>query len=137
MSFMETRLDTIPIPVFFKDAQGVYQGCNRVFSEKIVGLPKDEIVGRTVFDLKEAIPADLATTYDQQDEELVRNPGQQIYESQAQGADGKRRDYLLHKATCSDDTRPVNGRSRFCQILLAQTWGIRADAQDILCLTLS
>ena len=43
-------LDSIPDIVFFKDQAGVYLGCNPPFLE-FVGRTKDEIVGRTDFDL--------------------------------------------------------------------------------------
>jgi PAS domain S-box-containing protein len=43
-------LDSIPDHIFFKDQQGVYLGCNPAFAE-FVGRPREEIVGRTDFNL--------------------------------------------------------------------------------------
>jgi PAS domain S-box-containing protein len=40
-------LDRIPAPVFFKNAGGIYLGCNRAF-EELSGLSRDQIIGRKV-----------------------------------------------------------------------------------------
>ncbi|MCX6266475.1 MAG: PAS domain S-box protein [Bacteroidetes bacterium] len=43
-------LDSIPDIIFFKDTEGVYLGCNLPFAE-FVGKSKNEIIGKTDFDL--------------------------------------------------------------------------------------
>jgi PAS domain-containing protein len=43
-------LDSIPDMVFFKNISGVYLGCNPAFS-RFVGRPREEITGRTDYDL--------------------------------------------------------------------------------------
>ena len=50
VSLINSLLDSIPDLIFFKDIRGVYLGCNPPFSE-FVGLPKEEIVGKTDLDL--------------------------------------------------------------------------------------
>lgn len=42
---LRTILETIPIPVFYKDLDGRYLTCNRAFS-KLAGIPKEEIIGK-------------------------------------------------------------------------------------------
>jgi PAS domain S-box-containing protein len=44
---MATLLESLPIPVFFKDSDGRYYGCNQAF-EALVGRARAEIVGCTV-----------------------------------------------------------------------------------------
>jgi hypothetical protein len=34
LQLMDTVMNTIPNPIYFKDAKGVYQGCNKVFRQK-------------------------------------------------------------------------------------------------------
>ena len=105
---METVLDTIPSPVFYKDREGRYQGCNLAFADQILGLPKNAIVGRTLFDLPQAIPGPLAIRYAKQDEELFQKSGTQFYESEVQCADGIRRHFFFNKATIIDTSgRPA------------------------------
>ncbi len=102
LKLLQTLLDTIPNPVFYKDAKGNYQGCNVAFSEQILGLPREKIIGRSVFDLSEAIPSDLAEIYHEQDLKLMREAGTQFYEAQVQCADGLRRDFFFNKACYGD-----------------------------------
>jgi len=99
---METILDTIPNPVFFKDREGRYQGCNLSFADQILGLPKEMIIGCTLFDLPQAIPGHLAEVYAQQDADLLRDHGTQVYESEVQCADGIQRHFLFNNATFMD-----------------------------------
>ncbi len=55
-------LDSIPNRVFFKDCAGVYLGWNPEFS-RFVGRPREEIVGRTDYELFSAKDADLQASF--------------------------------------------------------------------------
>ncbi len=50
LGFLQTLFDTIPNPIFYEDANGIYLGCNSAF-ETCAGLPKSEIKGKTVYDI--------------------------------------------------------------------------------------
>jgi PAS domain S-box-containing protein len=60
MHLVNELLDSIPVPVFFKDCRRVYLGCNRAF-EQFSRLSRDQIIGRTV---SEVWPAKFAARYD-------------------------------------------------------------------------
>ncbi len=109
LRLLETLLDTIPSPVFYKNTKGVYQGCNTAFADQVIGLPKEQIIGRSLHDLPEAIPHDLADLYQRQDAELLRNLRPRFYEAQAQCADGERHDFLISKAAFNDASGNVAG----------------------------
>src|SRR5689334_13183716 len=49
-AFLSAMVEAIPHPVFVKDGQGVYLGCNSTFAA-FVGKGKEEIAGRTARDL--------------------------------------------------------------------------------------
>ena len=98
LKFLETLIETIPSPIFFKDRQGRYLGCNDAFARQIVGIPKEEIIGKSVFELPEGIPPDLANRYYEQDQRLLRELGIQVYEIEVQCSDGERRDFYFTKA---------------------------------------
>lgn len=75
-------MDSIPDLVFFKNCDGIYQGCNPAFAE-FVGLPREEIVGKTDYDLFDTETADLFSEQDRltlahlvarRNEELVKYP---------------------------------------------------------------
>ena len=95
LNFTAQLIEAIPSPLFFKDEQGRYVGCNKAF-EAFLGSPRDAIIGRTVFDLS---PPDLAQRYHAADQALLDNPGVQTYEASVESAGGQRRDVIYNKAT--------------------------------------
>lgn len=102
---LQTLLDTIPNPVFYKDAEGKYTGCNKAF-EDFIGLPAEQIIGKTVYDmgLKE-----IADKYYEKDRELFENPGRQCYECKVKRRDGELRGVIFEKATITDVNGEVEG----------------------------
>ncbi|WP_343676606.1 bifunctional diguanylate cyclase/phosphodiesterase [Paraburkholderia heleia] len=98
-SFLESLLDTIPIPVFSKDRQGRYLHLNRAFQE-FLGVPRERFVGKTVF---ETSPHELAQTYFSMDEALFEKGGIQRYEFKVQNAQKDVRDVEFSKAVFHDD----------------------------------
>lgn len=103
--FEETLLETIPCPVFYKDREGHYLGCNEAFASYL-GKTQQQIVEKTVFDIAKT---DFARVYQQADEELFANPGTQVYETRIPHADGTIHDIVLHKATYFNDHGEVAG----------------------------
>ncbi|EKD40162.1 MAG: hypothetical protein ACD_75C00157G0004, partial [uncultured bacterium] len=101
-------LDTIPAAVYYKDSEGKYLGCNTIFCDFILGLPKAEILGRKRFEVA-TIPAGLAAIYHQKDLELLANGISQRYEAAVRCADGQIRDFLFHKAVFRDSTGTACG----------------------------
>jgi len=96
--YLDILLETIPNPVFYKDTQGRYSGCNRAF-EAFVGRARSEVIGKTVYELG---PKKIADKYHEMDAALFDHPGKQHYEWQVQGADGSLRDVIFDKATIED-----------------------------------
>ncbi len=100
--FLQKLMDTIPIPVFYKDSQGRYLGANFLFSRQIIGLPFDQIAGKNMFDLKTAIPPEQAGFHYQKDIELIQSQTNQSYESEFRCADGIVRTFLVSQAVYQD-----------------------------------
>ena len=92
--FLQSLINAIPSPIFYKDAKGVYLGCNKAF-EAYLGKESDEIIGKTVFDMG---PRELAEKYQQKDNDLFQEGGKQVYESQVVHADGSKHDVEFNKA---------------------------------------
>jgi diguanylate cyclase (GGDEF)-like protein/PAS domain S-box-containing protein len=104
--FTQQLIEAIPNPVFYKDAEGRYLGCNRAF-EDWVGVPRGRLIGKTSFDIS---PVDIADRSQMADRELLEQPGTQVYESSvADARDGTRRDVMLNKATFVDPSGAVAG----------------------------
>lgn len=103
--FLQRLIDTIPNPIFYKDRNGIYTGCNTAF-EEYIGLLKDQLVGKSVYDIA---PKDLADIYRAADQKLLDNPGSQTYESNVKYADGSIHDVIFNKATFTDLKGDVDG----------------------------
>jgi PAS domain S-box-containing protein len=52
LQFIQTLLDTISMPIFYKNRKGIYLGCNKAFC-KFLGMEKEDILGKTIYDLFE------------------------------------------------------------------------------------
>ncbi len=98
-NFIETLLRAIPVPVFYKDKNGTYLGCNRAFTE-VMGISNEDIAGKTTYELW---PGELAKIYHQKDVELIKNPQLQIYEFNVENKDGKILDVYFAKDIFYDD----------------------------------
>jgi two-component system, sensor histidine kinase and response regulator len=95
LNFMQSLLDAIPNPVFYKDAEGLYRGCNKAF-EAFFGTQREEVIGKSVFEL---VPGELAEVLSKKDAELFSNPGTLVYETQVKTAEGSPREVIYYKAT--------------------------------------
>ncbi|MEI7650344.1 MAG: PAS domain S-box protein, partial [Methanomicrobiales archaeon] len=62
-SLIKSLLDSIPDIIFFKDKEGVYLGCNPPFAE-FVGKPREDIIGKTDYELFDKEIADFFRGYD-------------------------------------------------------------------------
>jgi PAS domain S-box-containing protein len=92
--FIATLMDTLSVPIFYKDISGKYLGCNPPF-EEYIGMPINNLVGKTAYDIS---PPDLADRYTAADLEVFNKPVPQRYEAQVRFADGTRHDVIFYKA---------------------------------------
>ena len=105
MQFIATLIDNIPSPFFFKDTAGKYLGCNHAF-EKFYGISREEIMGKSVYDMA---PIEIASKYAEKDQELFDRPGSQTYEWMVKNANGSVREVIFNKATFMDSSGNVAG----------------------------
>lgn len=103
--YLNSLLETIPNPVFYKDEHGKYTGCNRAF-EDFIGKPRSAIVAKTVYEIG---PKEIADKYYEMDSELFKRMGKQHYEWKIKRADGELRDVTFDKATINDSVGNVVG----------------------------
>ncbi len=94
MDLLDEVVESIASPLFYKDEQGRYLGCNTAFCSYI-GFPKEQIIGSTVFDVA---PAELAAIYHRADLDLMESRGTQNYEAQVCYADGALHDIVFNKS---------------------------------------
>jgi two-component system sensor histidine kinase/response regulator len=85
--FQQTLIDTIPHPIFFKDAEGRFVGCNRAY-EREFGITRDYIIGKTVLDL-DYLPIEERQRFQKEDMRTIREVGRYSYELPIVYADGQ------------------------------------------------
>ncbi len=107
--FLQSMLDAIPNPIFYKDMAGVYRACNRAFAEDVLGVPGERIIGRTVYDLAESMPQALVETDHPKDLLLLRAAGSDVYETALCYADGIFHDVVIHKTTLAASDGRIDG----------------------------
>ncbi len=96
--FAEKLLDGIPDPVFYKDVNGLYGGCNAAYA-KALGLDIDKIIGKSVYDIA---PRELADEYHKMDSVLLAERGVQKYETRFMYPDGSLGTVIVRKSTFLD-----------------------------------
>jgi PAS domain S-box-containing protein len=103
--FLSTLLETIPIPVAYKDKNCKFLGCNTQF-EQLIGHKREELIGKTSFDI---FPADFAQRDDEADRKLLDTRAIQNYEDQIIDANGNVKDIIFTKSIFTDINNQVAG----------------------------
>lgn len=92
--FLEALLDDIPVPVFYKDRQGLMLGCNRAYCE-FRGRARAELVGRAAADIYAATEA---TIHSARDSDVFDNRQPVSYELEVRDAGEVCHQMIFHKA---------------------------------------
>ena len=103
LKFLETLLNTIPAPVFYKDSEGRYLGCNDILARQVLGLEKEEIIGKTFAEAYRKSPAGISLKIHDDDLHLLQKGGSDVCEKEIMCADGIKRDFLASRATFPDE----------------------------------
>ena len=99
--FLEELLEAIPAPVHNTDLTWHYVACNEAYAQTL-GLSKQEVIGKTVYDIH---PPEAARLYDASDKELLAHPEQPVeILFETSHPDGHPRYLMTHKAVYSDVT---------------------------------
>jgi PAS domain S-box-containing protein len=104
-AFLKTLIDSIPLPIFYKDSAGRFLGINKSY-EEYIGKKREEVIGSTVSDMT---APDLARLHRARDEELFRTAIDQKYESRVRTADGLARDVIFYKSIFPDAKHKIKG----------------------------
>jgi PAS domain S-box-containing protein len=104
--FLDSILNAIPVPVFYKDKETRYKGFNKAF-EEFYGKKKEEMIGKGVYDL---FPPEQAQVFFDADADLFRQGGIQIYEHTLRDVRGVDHTVIFHKAVYFDKAGSVIGQ---------------------------
>ncbi len=103
--FYQKVFDSLPIPIFCRDLNGVYQMCNKAH-EEFTGRSREQTIGQSVFDVH---TRHMAEMYYDKDQELIANPTVQTYETEVHRLDGSRIDVVLNKAVIRNNDGEITG----------------------------
>ena len=123
--FLEELLEAIPVPVYYKDTTLHFVGHNEAYAA-IAGRPREEIIGKTIFDVRSPR---LAERFDTSDHELLAHPERPLEEEfDLPRPGGTTQRMVSHKAVFSD----VAGRpAGIVGVLLDVTEIRRADLERV------
>lgn len=103
--FLQSLLDAIPNPIFYKNANGENLGCNKSY-EKIVGLSRQEMLGQTV---QEVLPSQRSQIGLEEDQKVFASQQTRTYENKIDCPDGRSLDVLFNKAPLFDQEGEMVG----------------------------
>jgi PAS domain S-box-containing protein len=98
-SLLNIMIHTIPEPIFYMDQKGKYLGCNDIFANRLIGIPEENIIGKTIIEIMENISHDqhdfIRAIYEK--EMGVLNNGKSIVEEiKIMNTDGIERSYIIY-----------------------------------------
>lgn len=103
--FLQLVIDTIPLPVYFKNKQGYYEGSNKAYAA-LLGITNGHLIGKTTDDIWSP---DQAEVLDLSDQELLSQVNTQRYETQLNTGNGDLRDVMVYKATYTENDQVPAG----------------------------
>jgi PAS domain S-box-containing protein len=96
--YLQQVLDTVPTPIYHKDAEGRYLVVNKAFADA-AGMPRGEIIGKTAHDI---YPSELADDFREHDEALLQEGGHDSRTTFGWVADRGSRHVELHRSVYAD-----------------------------------
>lgn len=99
-SFLQTGIETLPVPFYFKDIEGRYRIANTAFA-RLIGIPVASVVGMRIEDILS--PAEAAF-FLERDDELLRPGGtdSHVYTHTVRLPGYSPRELVFHKALVRD-----------------------------------
>ena len=105
LEFDRVLLDTIPNPIYYKNIDGKFLGCNLAFAN-LVSSTKDEVIGKTAFDF---FSFEVASKNTLVDKELLRTLGTNTSEFTYYNPSGEMKHIILNKAVYKNIYGTVGG----------------------------
>ena len=105
LEFDKVLLDTIPNPIYYKNIEGKFLGCNTSFSN-LVNSSRNEIIGKTAFDF---FPLNVASKNTQIDQELLNTFATSTSEFTFYTPSNEMKHIILNKAVYKNIDGSVGG----------------------------
>lgn len=105
IEFDKVLLDTIPNPIYYKNTDGKFLGCNLAFSN-LLSCSADEVIGKTTYDF---FPLEVASKNNKIDEELLENFGTNTSEFTFHTPSNNMKHIILNKAVYRNIDGSIGG----------------------------
>jgi PAS domain S-box-containing protein len=113
---LSTLIESIPSPIFYKDRQRRFMGCNRAFAD-LVGRNKKRILGSTLDEIHPTRSQSWLEQCKVNDKRLLEQPGIHVEDDAFVGEDGKECYHTVTLSTFRDAKGEVAGIVGFIQDL--------------------
>ena len=105
IKFDKVLVDTLPNPIYYKNKDGKFLGCNRAFSE-LLNISKSEVIGKTA---KDFFPPDIASKNLKIDQELLKTLGTNTSEMTLHTLDNHMKQIIINKAVYLNNDGSIGG----------------------------
>ncbi len=107
LGFLQSLIDALPLPVYYKDIQGRYLGCNTTL-ETFFGPGLRRWIGKTS---REILPHEQAVAYEADDQQLLQegHGGKHEFSTTMRDASGAERDVIIYKAAFAGPDGSIGG----------------------------
>ena len=104
---LKSLINNIPTAVFWKDADLVFRGCNKEFSQQFGFSDPEKIIGKTDFDFP--FSEHLRKKYNKDDREVLAGIYKVNYEEKQTQPNGSQKTLLVSKVPYYDDNQKIIG----------------------------
>lgn len=99
LEFIDSLIQILPHPFFYKSSDGLYRYFNQAFIDYL-GLDYEQVMNKSVYDVA---PSQLADIYKAADDALLTSQGIQTYEAKVRYSDGQLHDVIFTKTVHIDE----------------------------------
>jgi PAS domain-containing protein len=121
--FIKKILDTMVNPVSYKDRNGVFREVNQAYVTRVAGIPREEIIGKTLIEVSKKIYDKLSgkvaiqekslpvscIEWVQQDTEVMKTGKTRTDEQEFILADGTKTTFIVNKSPLRDEKGEIIG----------------------------
>ncbi len=105
IKFDKVLLDTLPNPIYYKNKDGKFLGCNKAFSE-LLNIPKKEVIGKTA---KDFFSLEIAKKNEQIDKQLLKTLGTNTSEATLHLSNNHMKHIIINKAVYQNINGSIGG----------------------------
>ncbi len=105
IKFDKVLLDTLPNPIYYKNKDGKFLGCNKAFSE-LLNIPKKEVIGKTAQDF---FSTEIAKKNAEIDKKLLKSLGTNTSEVTLHLSNNHMKHIIINKAVYQNNDGSIGG----------------------------